>query len=184
MKKFEERRRIGFVGAVTEELPALVSPAGIATLDCRNPVVESVNAVADQLSDGNAANDEADVVVLLVHEGATQPTEASTTDLTTPFGKIVEDVSDDVDAIVSGHTHLAYNLVIDDRPVISSGQYGERFSDMVIEVNPTTKAITSMVNTTYAMTDGYGCDGRSVQPVFTPGEAEPPIVQLVAEAIA
>ena len=174
---------IGFIGAVTEELPALVSPAGIATLDVR-PVVDSVNAVADQLSDGVAANDEADVLVLLVHEGATQPTEASATDLTTPFGKIVKGVSDDVDAIVSGHTHLAYNLVIDDRPVISSGQYGERFSDMVIEVDPTTKAITSMVNTTYAMTTGTGATGDLYKPVFTPGVAEQPIVQLVAEAVA
>ena len=100
---------IGFIGAVTEELPALVSPAGIATLDV-HPVVESVNAVADQLSDGIAANDEADVLVLLVHEGATQPTIASATDQGTPFGKIVAGVSPDVDAIVSGHTHLAYNL--------------------------------------------------------------------------
>ena len=35
--------------------------------------------------------------------------------------------NDNIDAIVSGHTHLAYNHVIDGRPVISSGQYGERF---------------------------------------------------------
>jgi 5'-nucleotidase len=54
---------------VTEELPSLVSPAGIVDLDVL-PVVETVNAYADQLSDGDEANDEADVVVLLVHEDA------------------------------------------------------------------------------------------------------------------
>ncbi|SFS04010.1 5'-nucleotidase [Microbacterium sp. cf046] len=175
---------IGFIGAVTEELPALVSPAGIATLDV-NPVVESVNAVADQLSDGDAANDEADVLVLLVHEGATQPTLASATDLNTPFGKIVAGVSDDVDAIVSGHTHLAYNLVIDGRPVISSGQYGERFSDMKIQVDPDTKEILSMSNTTYAMyTQPAGTPPPPPVPNYIPGPAEQPIVTLVAEAVA
>lgn len=175
---------IGFIGAVTEELPALVSPAGIATLDV-NPVVESVNAVAEQLSDGVADNDEADVLVLLVHEGATQPTVESATDLATPFGKIVAGVSDDVDAIVSGHTHLAYNLVIDDRPVISSGQYGERFSDMTIQVDPDSKEILSMVNTTYAMyTQPAGTPAPAPVPNYVPGPAEQPIVALVAEAVA
>jgi 5'-nucleotidase len=176
---------IGFIGAVTEELPALVSPAGIATLDV-NPVVDSVNAVAAQLSDGDATNDEADVLVLLVHEGATQPTIESATDLSTPFGRIVAGVNDDVDAIVSGHTHLAYNLVIDDRPVISSGQYGERFSDMKISVDPDTKQILSMVNTTYAMTTGTGATGDpfTAKPEYAPTAAEQPIVDLVAESVA
>jgi 5'-nucleotidase len=174
---------IGFIGAVTEELPALVSPAGIATLDVR-PVVQSVNAVAAQLSDGVAANDEADVLVLLVHEGATQPTLASATDLSTPFGKIVAGVTADVDAIVSGHTHLSYNLVIDDRPVISSGQYGERFSDMKIEVDPDSKQIISMVNTTYAMYKGAGTTANPYVANYLPGAAEQPIVDLVAESVA
>jgi len=174
---------IGFIGAVTEELPALVSPAGIATLDV-NPVVESVNAVAAQLSDGDATNDEADVLVLLVHEGATQPTLASATDLSTPFGKIVAGVTDEVDAIVSGHTHLAYNLVVDGRPVISSGQYGERFSNMEILVDPATKDIVSMVNTTYAMYTGAGTTANPYVANYTPGAAEQPIVDLVTESVA
>jgi 5'-nucleotidase len=173
---------VGFIGAVTEELPALVSPAGIATLDV-NPVVDSVNAVAAQLSDGDTANDEADVLVLLVHEGASQPTLESATDLSTPFGKIVAGVTPDVDAIVSGHTHQAYNLVVDDRPVISSGQYGEKFSDMQIVVNAD-KSIRSMVNTTYSMTTGTGSSSDPYVPVYTPGTAEQPIVDLVAESVA
>ena len=60
---------IGFVGAVTDELPSLVSPAGIEDIDVGDPV-EAANRVADQLSDGDGANGEADIIVLLVHEGA------------------------------------------------------------------------------------------------------------------
>jgi 5'-nucleotidase len=136
---------IGFVGAVTDELPSLVSPAGIANLSITDPVTEA-NRVADQLSDGNAANGEADVVVLLVHEGAATTDVSSATDPNSKFGKIVLGADANIDAIVSGHTHLAYNHVINGRPVISSGQYGEKFSNMTIQVDPDTKQILSMVN--------------------------------------
>ena len=71
--------------------------------------------------------DGADVVVLLVHEGAPTPTAPRwTTDPNSAFGKIVNGVNDDVDAIVSGHTHLAYNCSF---PVAGwTGRAGDRAS--------------------------------------------------------
>ena len=126
---------VGFVGAVTDELPSLVSPTGIAGVSIEAPVT-AANRVANALSDGNAANGEADIVVLLVHEGAATTSVESATDPSTRFGQLVNGANDNIDAIVSGHTHLAYNHVIDGRPVISSGQYGEKFSNMTIQVNP------------------------------------------------
>jgi len=141
---------MGFVGAVTEELPSLVSPAGLAGLEVRD-IVDSVNAAADRLSDGATENGEADVVVLLVHEGAATTSVESATDPDTAFGQIVLGANDHIDAIVSGHTHLAYNHVIDGRPVISSGQYGEKFSNMVIEYDPVADELVSMQNTVYDM---------------------------------
>ena len=98
---------IGFVGAVTDELPSLVSPAGIEDITVGSPV-EAANRVADQLSDGKKNNGEADIVIMLVHEGAVRrPTIASATDPNTRFGEIVLNANDNIDAIVSGHTHLA-----------------------------------------------------------------------------
>ncbi|WP_127794379.1 bifunctional UDP-sugar hydrolase/5'-nucleotidase [Agromyces sp. LHK192] len=131
---------VGFVGAVTEELPSLVSPAGIADLEVRS-IVDSVNAAADRLTTNGA-----DVVVLLVHDGAATTSLASATDPNSAFGRIVNGVDTDVDAIVSGHTHLPYNHVIDGRPVISSGQYGEKFSNMTIVFDKETDSIVSMDN--------------------------------------
>ena len=125
---------VGFVGAVTDDLPSLVSPTGIEDITVGSPV-EAANRVADQLSDGNDENGEADIVIMLVHEGAADTTIASATDPNSPFGEIVLNANDNIDAIVSGHTHLPYNHVIDGRPVISSGQYGERFSNMDITFN-------------------------------------------------
>ena len=106
---------IGFVGAVTDELPSLVSPAGIADITVGDPT-EAANRVADQLSDGNDENGEADIVVLLVHEGAA--TTASRRRSTRPraSARSCSAPNDNVDAIVSGHTHLAYNHVINGPP--------------------------------------------------------------------
>lgn len=162
--------RIGFVGAVTDELPSLVSPAGIADITVGDPA-EAANRVANQLSDGNGGNGEADIVVLLVHEGAVTTALSSATDASTRFGKIVNETvmknDTNVDAIVSGHTHLAYNHVINGHPVISSGQYGERFSKMDITFDKKTKSFT-MKNEIFTLMDGTTAlypDDPAVKPI-------------------
>ena len=58
------RCKVGFVGAVTEHLPELVSPAGIEEIHVTDVVAEVNDAAEDLKTDG------ADIVVMLVHEGA------------------------------------------------------------------------------------------------------------------
>ena len=144
---------VGFVGAVTEELDSLVSPAGIADLEVRG-IVDSVNNAAAALRDGDEANGEADVIVLLVHEGATTVSVDSITP-ESALGQIVYGVGDDVNAIVSAHTHLAYNHVIDGRPVVSAGQYGENMGVMNVKVDPKKKEIISITNEIRPLAGNY-----------------------------
>ena len=172
--------RVAFVGAVTDELPSLVSPSGIEDITVGSPV-EAANRVADQLSDGRSNNGEADIVILLVHEGAATTDIASATDPESRFGQIVLNADDNIDAIVSGHTHLPYNHVIDGRPVISSGQYGERFSNMEISYDRKSKSIVSMENTLYTMATAFDSTG-AVSAWLT--EPDPVLVPIVAEAKA
>ncbi len=172
--------RIGFVGAVTDELPSLVSPTGIEDITVGSPV-NAANRVADQLSDGRSNNGEADIIIMLVHEGAATTSIESATDPTTRFGDIVLNANDNIDAIVSGHTHLPYNHVIDGRPVISSGQYGERFSNMEISYDRKAKKITSMENTIYTMATAFDARGNVTEWLTEP---DPEIVPIVAEATA
>jgi 5'-nucleotidase len=164
---------IGFVGAVTEELPSLVSPDGIASIDV-GPVVPAVNRVADQLSDGDPGNGEADVVVLLVHEGAATPDIASSTD-NSRFGQIVNGADANIDAIISGHTHLAYDHEIPIpgtdrlRPVISSGQYGEKYSHTSLSVDPQTGELLSI--------------SAEVLPLAGAFPPDPAVAQIVTDAV-
>ena len=164
--------KVGFIGAVTEDLDSLVSPEGIADLEVRS-IADSVNAVADDLRDGDAANGEADVIILLVHEGAESADLSSITE-DSPLGEIVYGVDEDVDAIVSAHTHLAYNHVIDGRPVVSAGQYGENLGKMNLQVDPTTKELLSITNEIKPLTAA----GKPLYP------ADPEVAAIVAQAKA
>ncbi|HST46692.1 ExeM/NucH family extracellular endonuclease [Jatrophihabitans sp.] len=139
--------QVGFIGAVTDQLDQLVSPAGIAGLQIESPVV-AANRDADKLKAQGA-----DIVILLVHEGADTTALSSATDPSTPFGKIVNGVNDNIDAIVSGHTHLAYNhsvtvpgwvaegRPVTTRPVVSAGQYGYNLDQLLFTVDDSDKVV-------------------------------------------
>ncbi len=109
-----------------------------------------------------------------MHEGAATTAIESAVDPNSRFGKIVLGANGNIDAIVSGHTHLAYNHVIDGRPVISSGQYGEKFSKMEIQWDRGSKAITKMTNEIFNLMDG-------TMPLYAD---DPEVKPIVDEAVA
>ena len=124
--------RIGVIGTVTAETASLVTPAGIAGLEFGDEA-EAVNRVAAELSDGDEANGEADVIVALAHSGSssTDCADVALTDL--PSG-----ASELVDVIIQGHTHEAYacNEVTGAAgftgPVVQGGQYGTSFDRVTL----------------------------------------------------
>ncbi|SDT71812.1 5'-nucleotidase C-terminal domain-containing protein [Jiangella sp. DSM 45060] len=148
---------VGFVGAVTEHLPELVSPSGIEALEVGD-IVEATNASAAELK-----ADGADIVVLLVHEGAATTSVESATDPASDFGKIVTGVSADIDAIVSGHTHLAYNHAIEvpewadrevtTRPVVSAGQYGYNLNKISFTYDTDAGAVAAVTSDIIPLTE-------------------------------
>ncbi|WP_425307206.1 5'-nucleotidase C-terminal domain-containing protein [Ammonicoccus fulvus] len=134
--------KVAVIGAVTGDLPSLVSPAGISSLSIGDPV-DAVNRVAAQLSDGNAANGEADVIIAEYHEGA-----AGSGDLATElagsaiFSKIVNQTSPAVDAIFNAHSHQAYTFAApvpgaagETRPVVQSGSYASLIGKVELGLN-------------------------------------------------
>ncbi|WP_308211204.1 MULTISPECIES: ExeM/NucH family extracellular endonuclease [unclassified Microbacterium] len=144
---------VGVIGAVTEETPSLVSPAGITALEFGDPV-EAVNRVAAELSDGDAANGEADVLVALYHEGAGAGTPDGSTleeELAAggPFAALVNDTTADVDAIFTGHTHKEYAWSAPipgtdrTRPVVQTGSYGARIGEITLTVDAATGEVAA-----------------------------------------
>lgn len=146
--------KVAIVGAITQETPTLVSPAGIADLDFGDPV-EAVNRVAAQLSDGDESNGEADVIVAEYHEGAGAGTPDGATleqELAeqSAFTSIVTTTSAEVDAIFTGHTHKQYawdapvpGVTGKTRPVLQTGSYGEFIGQITLTVDRESGDVTA-----------------------------------------
>lgn len=145
---------VAVIGVITEETPGLVSPAGIAGLTFGDPV-DAVNRVATQLSDGDLANGEADIIVAEFHEGAGAGTPDGSSFETeiataTAFARIATQTSGEVDVIFTGHTHKVYawdGPVPGDpgrtRPILQTGSYGENIGKVVLTVDTTTHTVAA-----------------------------------------
>ena len=140
---------VGVIGAVTQETPSLVSPGGITTLDF-GPAVAAVNRVAAQLSDGNATNGEADVLVATFHAGSNVTT--SYADAFAAGGEFAAMASLDprIDAVFNGHTHQKYvfNQPVTGgdqptRPMVQTGQYGENVGQVLLDYDTSTDKVTA-----------------------------------------
>ena len=163
-------RVIGFVGAVTEDLATLVSASAIEDVVITS-IVESVNENADDLKgpSGCGVDGPADLVIELVHEGAATTSISSVTDNST-FGQIVAGANQNVDAIVSGHTHLAYNHKVPvpawinqnrrvtSRPVVSAGQYGANLNRLQFEFEPGANGDLLNIRQTVLQLKDYAAD--------------------------
>jgi 5'-nucleotidase len=176
--------QVGFVGAVTEHLDELVSPAGIANIDVTD-IATAVNQEADKLK-----ADGVDIVVLLVHEGApTSSCDSVTGD--NDFGKIVNGVNQNVDAIVSGHTHLTYNCMVPvqqwvdagravtERPVVSAGQYGYNL-DQLLFTTDADGTVTKVESNTIALTKQVPDPSDATKKIWV---ANYPTVQAVTDIV-
>lgn len=141
--------RVGIIGVVTDQTGSLVSPDGVAGLTFKDPVPEA-ESVAAQLKDGNEANGEADVVVLLSHEGAATENIGSVAQLQADpvFGRFMN-LSANVDVILSGHTHQPYAFTAPIpgtsrlRPVVQAEDYGEKLGKVTLSYDPVAGAIVS-----------------------------------------
>ena len=161
--------RVAFIGTVTAQTAAMVSPSGIETIDFGDQL-EAANRVADEIETGDLA----DVVVLLTHEGSeTGECSAVATD-TTVYGELIRGANDSIDAIVSGHTHQQYACDIDGRPVIQAHQYGTTLGKLDMQVDRETHELLSITGDVVPLV----ADGEPLFPADAAVEA------IVADAVA
>lgn len=165
--------QVGFIGTVTDETASLVAPAGIEGLEFGDEA-EAANRVAAQLSDGDADNGEAEVVVLLSHSGVEIQTDDPCAEV--QAGPLVQGASADIDAMVQGHTHQRY--ACDELsgpggfngPVAQGGQYGEAFDVITLTYDDTAGEVVAST--------------AEVRPLIGyPQDANAEVSEIVAEAV-
>ncbi|MFL4479780.1 bifunctional metallophosphatase/5'-nucleotidase [Paeniglutamicibacter sp. ORCA_105] len=177
---------VGLIGTVTDQTASLVTPAGIFGLDFGDQL-EAANRVAGQLTDGEDSNGEADVLVLLTHEGSSSSNCASIGTEDTSYGDLLRGASPEIDAILSGHTHVGYSCAypVDgwapgfQRPVLQAHQYGTTLDTLKLTVSKEHKEVTGSEGGLISLTT-IASDGTTV-PRF---EAVPEATRIVEVASA
>ncbi|MGH2713229.1 MAG: bifunctional metallophosphatase/5'-nucleotidase [Thermoleophilaceae bacterium] len=120
--------KVGFIGMTLEGTPDIVSPSGVAGLDFLDEA-ETANRYARELRRRHGVR----AIVVLLHEGGLQTAPGGINDcngISGPIVDIVERTTSQVDLFVTGHTHTAYNCVIDGRPVTSASSFGRLLTDI------------------------------------------------------
>ncbi len=125
---------VGFIGMTLEGTGAIVTQEGVAGLEFADEV-ETANRYAAELQAQGV-----EAIVVLLHEGGTQSgPNAWDVDacngLTGPIVDIANGMTDAIDVVVSGHTHQAYNCLVDGKVVTSASSNGRLVTDIDLQVD-------------------------------------------------
>ncbi|MEV1083884.1 bifunctional metallophosphatase/5'-nucleotidase [Streptomyces sp. NPDC050211] len=132
--------KVGFVGVTLEDTPGVVSAEGVKGLKFKDEV-ETINKYAKVLQRQGVKS-----IVALIHEGGAPASSAYNYDcdspgagdgISGPIVDIAKNITPQVDALVTGHTHAAYACTINDpsgkpRTVTSAASFGRLYTDTTL----------------------------------------------------
>ncbi|MFC9130493.1 bifunctional metallophosphatase/5'-nucleotidase [Streptomyces sp. NPDC057099] len=132
--------KVGFIGVTLEGTPDIVSAEGVKGLSFKDEV-ETINKYAKELRKKGVKS-----IVALIHEGGFPASTSYNYDcdapgagdgISGPIVDIAKNVTPQVDALVTGHTHNAYVCSIDDpagkpRMVTSAASFGRLYTDTTL----------------------------------------------------
>lgn len=137
---------VGFIGMTLEGTANLVSANRIKGVQFADEA-DTANALVPELKAAGA-----DVIVVLIHEGATTPGDFNNSrceGLTGALLPILDRLDPAVDVVVSGHTHQAYvcdyGLINPAKPFLltSAGSFGRLVTGIDLKVDPATGRVLS-----------------------------------------
>ncbi|HSL27615.1 MAG TPA: bifunctional metallophosphatase/5'-nucleotidase [Anaerolineales bacterium] len=133
--------QIAFIGMTLEGTPSIVTPSGISELNFKDEAA-TVNALIPELKKKGI-----ETVVVLIHEGGSPATfnYNGCSGVSGPIIDIVNRFDDEVDVVVSGHTHQPYNCVIDGKIVTSAFSFGRLVTKIDLTIDRNTGEVTRMV---------------------------------------
>jgi 5'-nucleotidase len=138
--------KIGFIGLTLEGTASIVSPSGIQSVTFLDEA-ETINAATQELKAKGIHT-----VVVLIHEGGGQGTGATVNGCSNFSGAIngiVSQLDDEVDLVISGHTHNFYNCSLPNKvnrsiPVTSASSFGRVITDIDMTINRSSDQPTSI----------------------------------------
>jgi 5'-nucleotidase len=179
--------KVGLIGLTLEGTPTIVSASGIQNVNFLDEAT-TINAAVAQLKKKGVHT-----IVVLIHEGGAQSATFSTQTINTCTGfsgaisGIVGQLDDEVDLVVSGHTHNAYNCMLPNSaarniPVSSASSFGRLVTDIDMTINKNTDQPTSIsVNNNIVVRDVADANETALVNYYT--NAVAPIANAVVGSI-
>jgi 5'-nucleotidase len=148
---------IGFIGAVLKETPTIVTPTGVAGVAFVDEA-QAINHYASLLGVLGVKT-----VVVTIHQGINQalyngPTDPAITGLTGAIVDIVNQLSDDVDVVISGHSHGFTNALLPNangKPVLVTQAFSAStaYAEVDLSISKRSRDVvekSAVVSTTWA----------------------------------
>ncbi|MEN9218137.1 MAG: bifunctional metallophosphatase/5'-nucleotidase [Gloeomargarita sp. DG_2_bins_126] len=131
--------KIAFIGMTLAGTPKIVSQKGIVGLRFQNEA-DTVNALIPELKKQGIK-----AIVVLVHEGGL-PTGGynECPQLSGAIVDIVKRTDPEVDLFITGHTHQAYNCVLDGRVVTSAASFGRLVTEIHLTLDRRTRDVRAV----------------------------------------
>lgn len=145
--------RVGFIGVTLEDTPSLLIPSyrqGLRFLDEAATIRHEAGLLMDE---------GVEAIIVLIHEGGTTTSEGCAS-LSGAITSIMRDLHAEVDVVISGHTHRAYNCEVGRRLLTSAGQYGSQLTDITLTLDRQTHDVVGARAETLAVTDALEEDAE------------------------
>jgi len=149
--------KIGFIGISLESTPMIVVPSGVAGLEFQ-PEVDAINQYVKYLKDTEGIK----AIVVLLHDGAGAALTINSCNLSDPFfSNVVMKVDPEVDALITGHSHNAYNCQVqvkknyDPMLVTSAGYNGRYLTDIDLTIAGTNGQVIAKTATNIPVETPY-----------------------------
>lgn len=139
--KVFNRARIGFIGMTLEGTPSIVTPSGVEGLTFKDEA-DTANALVPLLKSRGV-----ETIVVLIHEGGAQASPApynGCAGISGPIVDIVNRLDPEIDVVISGHTHNAYNCNINGKLVTSAASFGRLVTDIDLQIDRVSGEVVSM----------------------------------------
>lgn len=171
--------KLAFIGAVLKETPSIVPSTGIADLQFLDEA-SSINQAVRRLQEEEGIH----TFVVLIHQGGKQPAYQG---MTLPNGAvdgqeladIVRRLDDDVDVVVSGHSHSFTNALLKNRHgkeilVTQAFSYGTAYADIQVAID---RGTSDVVEKRAAIVTAFADEGPGLAP-------DAQVARVVAQAEA
>ncbi len=148
--------KVGFVGIALDSTPTIVVPSAVVGLQFQAEV-KSINHYVKLLQKRNLK-----AIVVLLHDGAGPAPSINACNDTDPFfTNIVKNINPEVDVVVTGHTHNAYNCQIQVKKkrtpmlVTSAGYNGRYLTDIDLTIAGSNQQVISTTATNVPVETPY-----------------------------